>query len=200
MKKIALLTSALLVGQCLNLLADTQVSGIRIVGKSRIENETILSYTHLKPGESVSDEMMNQAVKDLFMTGFFSDVKIHTEGSIVVIEVEENPIINRIAYEGNKKLRDEQIKEEIQIKPREILSRAKIQSAQQRILEMYRAMGRFAATVEPKVIKLDDNRCDVVFEITEGETTYIRNVNFVGNQRFTKSKLKDALVSKEYRF
>ncbi|MBX9976785.1 MAG: outer membrane protein assembly factor BamA [Alphaproteobacteria bacterium] len=207
MKKIAIITSFLLLGLSVSPLTmtssfaqTTTINSVNISGNKRIENETILSYVRIQPGSQASDDEINQALKELFATGFFADVKVHVEGGQLVIQVEENPIINRIAYEGNSKLKSEQLKEEIQLRPREVLSRTKIQAAQQRILEMYRAMGRFAATVEPKVIQLDDNRCDVVFEIHEGDTTHVRKINFIGNKHFTKSKLKDALITKEYRW
>lgn len=176
------------------------VSAIQIKGNQRIEAETILSYIHIKVGMDADDTAINQALKDLYATGYFTDVKVYESGRSLVIEVEENPIINRIAYEGNKKLRDDQLKEEIQLRPREVLSRTKIQAAQQRILEMYKAMGRLAASVEPKIITLPENRADVVFEINEGEITHIQQVNFLGNHRFAKSKLEEAILSKRYRW
>lgn len=196
----ALLLSTLLLSTAELAASVGQVNDIRIQGNQRIEQETILSYIQIKKGLPASDEELNHALKELYATGYFTDVKVHAEGNTVVIEVEENPIINRIAYEGNKKLRDDQIKEEIQLRPREVLSRTKIQAAQQRILEMYKAMGRLAATVEPKIIKLEENRADVVFEINEGDTTYIQKINFLGNRHFSKSKLEDALLSKKYRW
>lgn len=203
MKKITLLTSLFLLIQNTVFVGDaiaalSKISAVRIVGNKRIENDTISSYIRVQPGEEVSDDQVNQALKELFATGFFSDVKVRIEGGEFIVEVQENPIINRIAYEGNSKLKDEQIKEEIQIRPREVLSRTKIQAAQQRILEMYRAMGRFAATVEPKIIPLEDKRADVVFEIHEGDTTHVRRINFIGNKHFSSSKLKDILLTKEY--
>ncbi len=203
MKKITLITSALLLSlSTLSMVCAETISiqRITISGNKRIESDTILSYIRIKPGQTATDDDVNQALKELFATGFFNDVKVSVEGDNLVVSVEENPIINRIAYEGNSKLKEEQLKEEIQLRPREVLSRTKIQAAQQRILEMYRAMGRFAATVEPKIIQLDDNRCDVVFEIHEGETTYVRKINFIGNKHYSQSKLKDALITKEYRW
>lgn len=178
----------------------TRIQLVNIQGNKRIERDTIISYIRIQPGSHVTEEEVNQALKELFSTGFFTDVKVYLEGSSLIVQVVENPIINRIAYEGNSKLNDQQIKDEITLRPREVLSRTKIQSAQQRILEMYRAMGRFAARVEPKIIQLDDNRCDVVFEIYEGDTTHVRKINFIGNKTFSSSKLKDSLVTKEYRW
>lgn len=174
---------------------------VAITGNQRVENETILSYIRLNPGDDVTDQSVNNALKTLFGTGFFQDVNVQFSNGTLHISVAENPIINRIAYEGNDKLKDDQIKEEIkQLRPREILSRAKVQQAQQRILEMYRAMGRFATTVEPKIIQKEDNRCDVVFEINESKTTYIQKINILGNKRFSDSKLREYLPSKEYRW
>jgi outer membrane protein insertion porin family len=158
--------------------ADT-IQSIQVTGNKRIEAETVKSNLSLKVGDSFDDIQLNQALKDLFATGFFADVKIHRSGSGLVVEVIENSLINRISFEGNSKLKDDKLTEEIQLRPREVLSRTKIQAAQQRILEIYRRMGRFDATVEPKVIRLEENRVDLVFEINEGEVTYVRKINFI---------------------
>ena len=164
MNRLSTLLAALLLSTSVS-AHISNVSNVQIKGNQRIEAETILSYIHIKVGSEADDVAINQALKDLYATGYFSDVKVYESGSALMIEVEENPIINRIAYEGNKKLRDDQLKEEIQLRPREVLSRTKIQAAQQRILEMYKAMGRLSVTVEPKIIKLEENRADVDFEI-----------------------------------
>ena len=156
-----------------------KISQISISGNNRIENQTILSYLPVKVGDTVDVDKLDQCLKSLFDTGYFHDVKVHREGSIVVIEVEENAIINKIAYEGNEKVKDADFKKEIQLRPREVLSYAKIQAAQQRILEIYRRLGRFSAKVDPKIIRLPENRIDLVFEIEEGPTTFIRKINFL---------------------
>ncbi len=173
-----------------------KISKINVLGNNRIENQTILSYLPIKEGDTTDIDSLDHCLKALFDTGYFHDVKVHREGTIIVIEVEENPIINKIAYEGNDKIKDADFKKEIQLRPREVLSYAKIQAAQQRILEIYRRLGRFSAKVDPKIIRLPENRVDLVFEIEEGPTTFIRKINFIGNKTFKGSRLEKVLQSK----
>lgn len=176
------------------------IQSIQVTGNKRIETETVISNLPLKVGDSFDNLRLNQALKDLFATGYFADVHMHRQGNALVIEVVENSLINRISFEGNSKLKDEKLTEEIQLRPREVLSRTKIQAAQQRILEIYRRMGRFDATVEPKVIRLEENRVDLVFEINEGEVTYVRKISFIGNKHFNSSRLEDQLFTKRKRW
>ena len=147
------------------------------------------SYLPIKVGDTADLDTNDQCLKTLFDTGYFHDVKVHREGATIVIQLEENPIINKIAYEGNDKIKDADFKKEIQLRPREVLSYAKIQAAQQRILEIYRRLGRFSAKVDPKIIRLPENRVDLVFEIEEGPTTFIRKINFIGNKTFKGSMI-----------
>ncbi len=180
-----------------------KISQISIQGNNRIENQTILSYLPVKVGDVADIDTNDQCLKTLFDTGYFHDVKVHREGATVVIWVEENPIINKIAYEGNDKVKDADFKKEIQLRPREVLSYARIQASQQRILEIYRRLGRFSAKVDPKIIRLPENRVDLVFEIEEGPTTFIRKINFIGNKSFKGARLEKVLQSKVwhwYRF
>lgn len=180
--------------------AEGVVQGIEIVGNQRIESETIFSYLPVKVGDKFDQTKLDQCLKELFATGYFIDVHVHQQGHTVIIEVEENPIINRVVFEGNSKLKDDVIEQEVRLRPREVLSRTKIQEAQQRILEIYRRMGRFGAKVDPKIIKLPENRVDLVFEINEGAVTFIRNIQFVGNKRFSGKKLEEQLLSKRARW
>lgn len=180
-----------------------KISHISVKGNNRIENQTVLSYLPIKAGDTVDVDSLDNCLKTLFDTGYFHDVKIHRSGTTIIIEVEENPIINKIAYEGNEKVKDADFKKELHLRPREVLSYAKIQGAQQRILEIYRRLGRFSAKVDPKIIRLPENRVDLVFEIEEGPTTFIRKINFVGNKAFKGARLEKALQSKVwhwYRF
>lgn len=180
-------------------LADT-VRNIQVSGNKRIENATILSYISIKPNQDYSPDQLDEALKALYNTGYFTDVQIHRDASDLKIEVIENAIINRIAFEGNDKFKDDKLKEEVQLRPREVLSRTKIQAAQQRILDIYRRMGRYNATVEPKVIQQEDNRVDLVFEINEGDVTHVRKINFIGNNHISSSNLQKALLTKETRW
>ncbi|WP_051908486.1 outer membrane protein assembly factor BamA [Candidatus Odyssella acanthamoebae] len=179
--------------------ADT-VKSIKVTGNKRIESTTVLSYIPIKPNKAYDQSELNDALKDLYNTGYFSDVQINRQADTLVIDVTENAIINQVAFEGNSKLKDDKLKEEVQLRPREVLSRTKIQSAQQRILDIYRRMGRYNATVVPKVIKQNDNRVDLVFEINEGDVTHVRKVNFIGNHHIKSSHLEKALLTKQTRW
>jgi outer membrane protein insertion porin family len=176
------------------------VSEIRVVGTQRIEPETVRSYLELQPGDPWDDEKVNASLKALFATGLFADVRLSRVGDALVVTVVENPIINRIAFEGNHKLDDKDLNAEIQLRPRVVYTRTRVQSDVKRILDLYRRHGRFGATVEPKVIQLSENRVDLVFEINEGDYTGIRSINFVGNKDFSESKLRGVIATKESRW
>ncbi|MBP9753110.1 MAG: outer membrane protein assembly factor BamA [Proteobacteria bacterium] len=197
MKRALYLTLALTSFE--NLLGES-LSNIVIVGNKRIEPETIKSYLSIKIGEEFSEADADTSLKSLFDTGYFEDVKVIKKGTSLHIEVKENPIVNQIAYEGNSSLKDDQLEKELSIRPRKILSRTDIQNAQQRILEMYRRMGRFNAKVSPKIIRLDNNRVDLVFEIVEGDVTNIEKIIFIGNKTFSKTRLEEEILSKRWKF
>jgi outer membrane protein insertion porin family len=176
------------------------VADIRVVGTQRIEPETVRSYLQIQPGEPWDEEKLDASLKALFATGLFADVNLSREGNVLVVKVVENPIINRIAFEGNHKLDDKELNAEIQERPRLVYTRSRVQADVKRILDLYRRHGRFGATVEPKVIQLSENRVDLVFEINEGEYTGIRSINFVGNKAFSESKLRGVIATKESRW
>jgi outer membrane protein insertion porin family len=176
---------------------------IRVEGAQRIEPDTIRSYVAIREGEIITAEKMDDALKKLFATGLFEDVIVRREGRAVVIRVVENPIINRIAFEGNKRVEDKILLDEVRLKPRRVYTRALVQSDVQRLIDIYRRSGRFAAKVEPKVIQLPQNRVDLVFEIKEGPLTEIRRITFIGNDVFSDSDLRSVVRTKEsawYRF
>jgi outer membrane protein insertion porin family len=176
------------------------ISDIRIEGIQRIEPETVRSYLLLQKGDQWDTERVDRSLKALFATGLFADVKLSRDGSTLVVGVVENPIINRIAFEGNSKLADKDLNGEIQLRPRVVYTRTRVQNDVQRILVLYRRHGRFAATVEPKVIQLSENRVDLVFEITEGPSTGVRSINFVGNRQFGDGTLRGTIETKESRW
>ena len=176
---------------------------VRIEGAQRIEADTIRSYLSIKVGDPISPRALDDSLKKLFATGLFADVIIRQEATAVIVRVVENPIINRIAFEGNKRVTDKVLNDEIKLRPRLVYTRARVQSDVQRIIDIYRRSGRFAATVEPKAIQLPQNRVDIVFEIKEGPLTGIRRITFVGNERYSDSQLRDVIQTKEsawYRF
>ena len=177
-----------------------RIKSIVIQGTQRIEVETVKSYMTITEGDVYDADRVNRSLKALFNTGLFSDVAIRREGDQLVVRVVENPIINRIAFEGNKRIKDEQLNTEVQLRPRTVYTRSKVQADVKRILELYRRNGRFAATVEPKIIQLEQNRVDLVYEIGEGQPTYVRRISFVGNRRYDEDRLREVLQTKEERW
>jgi outer membrane protein insertion porin family len=176
------------------------ISEIRIEGTQRVEPETVRSYMQVQPGDPFDADKIDKSLKSLFATGLFADVRLRRDGNALIVSVVENPVINRISFEGNHKLSDDTLNQELQLKPRTVYTRAKVQSDVKRILDLYRRNSRFAAQVEPKIIPLDQNRVDLVFEIDEGPTTGIRSINFVGNHLFTADRLREVIRTKESRW
>lgn len=177
--------------------AQERVGQVLVEGNQRIEAGTIGSYMTIAPGDPFDSERVDASLKALFATGLFADVTIARQGTDLIVRVVENPIVNRIAFEGNSKMKDDALEKEIQLKPRQVYTRAKVQSDVQRLLQMYRRTGRFTATVEPKVIQLPQNRIDVVFEIIEGLPTRIERIRFIGNERFSDGRLREEISTKE---
>ncbi len=181
--------------------AQAQTSGVvqRIVvqGNERIEAGTVLSYLPIQAGETVDPARLDLALKTLARTDLFADVSIELVGGDMVVKVVENPIINQVVFEGNSALKEDKLKDEVQIRPRGIFTRAKVQADVQRIIELYRRSGRISATVTPKVVELPQKRVDLVFEINEGPKSGVLGVNFLGNKEFSDNELADVIVTKE---
>jgi outer membrane protein insertion porin family len=180
--------------------AAETVQSIVVQGNRRIEAETVRSYFKAGPNGQLSALEIDEGLKALIATGLFEDVRIgHSSGRLVVTVVEA-PVINRVAFEGNKKAKDDQLSAEVQSKPRGSLSRAMVQADVQRIIEIYHRSGRFDVSVDPKIIELPNNRVDLVFEIKEGPKTGIKSINFVGNRHFSGSRLKDVIKTSASNF
>ncbi len=176
------------------------VQKIEVEGNQRIEASTILSNTKIKPGSDVDQYTLDATVKDLFDTGYFADVKVHREGNIIIITVVENKMVNQLTFEGNNEIDDDILKEILRLKPRQIYSLTKLKSDTKTLHDIYRLKGYFAAKVTPKIIRRDQNRVDVIFEIEEGEITKVEKILFVGNKHFSDSKLEAIIQTKESRW
>ncbi len=176
------------------------ISAIKVEGNQRIEEGTIRSYMLVQPGDPFDPERVDRSLKTLFATGLFQDVSLRRDGDVLVVKVQENPIVNRIAFEGNRKLNDEQLRGELQLRARAVFTPQLAQADRQRLLDLYARRGRFAATVTPKVIRLDQNRVDVVFEVNEGDTTLVSRIAFVGNHAFSENRLREVINSREQAF
>jgi len=175
------------------------VRSIVIEGNQRIEARTIQSYLLIEPGSSFNPELLDLSLKTLFSTELFADVSIGRRGDDLVVTVVENPIINRVLFEGNKALDDDKIREEIQAEPRGVFTLARVQADVRRIVDLYRATGRFAAEVTPQYKLLDQSRVDLIFEITDGPTTGVRSINFIGNEVFSDARLRSEIVTRQSR-
>ncbi|MEO5865895.1 MAG: outer membrane protein assembly factor BamA [Sphingomonas sp.] len=176
------------------------IKSLRVEGSQRIEPETVLSYTKLRVGQTYNNEVLDQAIKDLLGSDLFADVTIvGAESGDIVLRVRENPIINRIIFEGNKRLKEDKIKKEIKLAPRQIFTRTAVRQDVARIVELYRRQGRFAAAIDPKMVSLDQNRVDIVFEINEGPKSKVRQINIIGNEVFSDGKLRGQMATKQTR-
>jgi outer membrane protein insertion porin family len=173
------------------------VSSITVEGNRRVELETIRSYFKPGPGGKLDQGSIDDGLKALIETGLFQDVKINQAGGRLVVTVIENPVIGRIAFEGNKKVKDDQLSAEIQSKPRGTLSRPMVQSDAQRIAEIYRHSGRYDVSVTPEIIEQPNNRVDLIFTVVEGSKTGVKSVEFIGNSFYSSYRLKDVIKTRE---
>ena len=154
-------------------------------------------------GDTVNSSATDKALKSLFATGLFADVKVENNNGVVTVSVVENPVINKIAFEGNDKIKNEELLSEIQLRARQVFTHTKVQSDVARLNQLYRRQGRFSVSIQPKIIRLDQNRVNLVFEIQEGEVTKVKSIRFVGNKVYSDDKLRSTISTKEsawYRF
>lgn len=177
-----------------------KIGNIRVEGLQRIESGTVLTYLGLKAGDRFNQTEINNGLKNLFATGFFADVKLLRQGNTLIVEVVENPVISKVAFEGNDRIETKDLEKEIELQPRAIYSRDKVQGDVKRILDIYRRSGRYNAVVEPKIIKQDQNRVDLVFEISEGPIARVRKIRFIGNKSFSNDTLRKAIRTEETRW
>jgi outer membrane protein insertion porin family len=174
-----------------------RIATIDVRGTQRIDPDTVRSYMLVQVGDVAEQDRIDRSLRALFATGLFRDVTIRTEGARVVVDVVENPLVNRVAFEGNRRISSEQLRGIVLTQPRSVFTPAAVQTDRQRILELYARRGRFRATVVPKIVELDQNRVDLVFEIVEGDPALIARVNFVGNNAFSEARLRDVVSSQE---
>src|SRR6185503_20231054 len=173
------------------------IRAINVSGNKRVEPETVRSYLQFSVGSPYDPAKVDGSIKALFGTGLFSDVRIDRSGADVIVTVVENPVINQVAFEGNSEVDTDTLRNEVQLKPRSVFTRARVQADVQRVLDVYRRQGRYAATVEPKIIELEQDRVNLVFEIAEGGATKVKGIHFVGNKAFSDSQLRDVVATTE---
>ena len=180
--------------------AANVIGRIAVEGNQRIESRTILTYLGLKVGDQFAGQAVSQSLKDLFATGFFADVKLLKRGDTLVIRVLENPVVSEVVFEGNDHIETSTLEQEVTLNARSIYTKTKLQNDVKRVLDIYRRSGRYTATVEPKIIQRDQNRVDIVYEISEGLIAEIEDVTFIGNNFFSSSELEGVIRSSESRW
>ena len=173
------------------------IQSVEVRGAQRVDPSTVISYMLIREGDPFDPRRIDRSLKSLFATGLFADISLRREGNVLVVNVVENPIINRIAFEGNKEFESESLRSEISLRPRVIYTRTKVQEDVKRILTLYRQSGLFAGSVEPKIIQLEQNRVDLVFEINEGAETEIGSIRFIGNSEFSDGRLREVIQTRE---
>ncbi|WP_339914487.1 outer membrane protein assembly factor BamA [uncultured Brevundimonas sp.] len=174
------------------------INRIIVRGNQRIDQSTVLSYLPIQPGDAVDPVMLDVAVRTLNRTGLFADVQLGVaQNGDLVVEIVENPIINQVVFEGNSAFAEKKLRDEVTIQPRGIYTRARIQEDVGKLVELYRLSGRISATVTPKLVQLEQNRVDVVFEINEGPVTGIRAITFLGNRAFSDNDLREVMVTRQ---
>lgn len=176
------------------------IRNITVTGSERLEPETVRSYISIAPGDRYDRELLDEALKKLYATELFADVQIRDDNGALTISVRENPIINRVVFEGNKSLKEDKLREEVKLAPRQIYTRSKVRADVSRILELARRSGKFAANVNPKAVQLPQNRIDLVFEINEGPKSKVRQINILGNKKFSDRKLLAEMATKQARW
>jgi outer membrane protein insertion porin family len=176
------------------------VSRIVVEGNQRVDAETIRAYLVIQPGVEYSRRDEDESLKALFETGLFADVNLDTRGATLFVIVEENPVINEVAFEGNRRFKDDQLAGTVQSQPRGVFTRAKVQSDVGRLLELYRRTGRFQASVTPEIIELPNNRVNLIFVFTEGPKTGIGGITFIGNQAFSDGRLRNVIATRQSGF
>ena len=174
-----------------------RITAVDVRGTQRIDPDTVRSYMLVQAGDIAEQDRIDRSLRALFATGLFRDVTIRTEGGRITVDVVENPQVNRVAFEGNRRISSEILRGVVLTQPRSVFTPAAVQTDRQRILEIYARRGRFRATVEPKIVELEQNRVDLVFEIVEGDPALVARVNFVGNNVFSEARLRDVVSTQE---
>lgn len=182
------------------LASGAVVQAIQVEGSQRIDQGTIRSYMLIQVGDRFEQDRIDRSLKTLYATGLFQDVQMLRSGDTLIVRVVENPLVNRVAFEGNKKLSDEQLRPEIQVRPRAVFTPATAEIDRKRILDLYAQRGHYDASVDPQIIRLDQNRVDVVFQINDGSSTLVSKIVVVGNKAFSESQLNEVISSREERW
>ena len=173
------------------------IAAIKVEGNHRIESSTIIAYMVAQPGDPFSSQSINNSVKTLYATGLFKSVSVSRQGNDLIVHVVENPTVDQVFFSGNKAITDKDAKAAISLKPRSVFTLEEAAKARSALLDLYAQKGHFNATVTPKIIKLPDNRVNVVFNCHDGAMTQISRISFIGNRHFSQATLRDVISSRQ---
>ena len=173
------------------------ISEIEIIGNQRIETDTIKSYISLSKGQNIEGDEINAAYQRVLKSGLFESVNFEEKDGILKVSVVEYPTINRIYFEGNRRVADTVLEKVLKSKEKYVLDSQTVEQDQKNIAETYAVMGRLAARINPKVIKKSENRVDLIFEIFEGGVIEIKKIGIVGNKAFSDRRLRRVLSTKQ---
>ena len=180
-----------------NTQRNIEIKDIIVKNNQRIDTETIISYLNIDPGDPVNYQILNRKLKEMYKLGLFADIKLRVSNQNLIVLIKENPMINNVNFLGNKKLKEDNLREEIQLKSRNVFQKKALQDDLTIIRDLYKRSGYFSAKIEPNISKLSQNRIDVTFKINEGDKTKIKGIKFLGNKIFSDKRLKSIISTKE---
>ena len=178
---------------------DSRILKIEVEGNQRIDSETIISYSNANIGDFYTEDLGNKILKDLFDTNLFSNIQISFEKDLLSISIKENPTINLVKFEGNSKIKDEDLLIEISLKERSVYSRTRVKKDIERMLTLYQRSGRLSTEIVPTVELLTNNRINLTYEIEESDVVKVSKIIILGNNSYTSSKIKSLMKTKEKR-
>ena len=193
---VSVFTGALTSGTLVTTTQAAVISGFDVRGNQRIDDDVVASYLTIKPGENFTDFDIDDSIKALFATGLFNDVSIFREGSRLVVDVEENGTVNKVFFEGNKRLKDDVLQNVVRLRGQGIYSDEQARVDSERIKVAYSRVGRDDAVVTYEVLPLANNRVNVIYRVNEGDKTKISRIDFIGNDTFSSRRLADAISTK----
>jgi outer membrane protein insertion porin family len=173
------------------------ISAITVTGNHRIDASTIESYMVVQPGAPFDPNQINDSLKTLYATGLFSNVSITRVGSTLNVDVTENPTVNQVLFNGNKAITDKDATAAISLQPRSVFTAAAAENDRRALLDLYAKKGYYNASVEANIIKLPDNRVNVVFQCADGGQTLISLITFIGNAHFSQSRLREVISTRQ---
>ncbi len=174
------------------------IQAINVSGNRRIETDTITAYMVVQPGAPFDPQRINESLKTLYATGLFKSVSITRDGANLNVTVVENPTVDEVLFSGNKAVSDKDAQAAISLKSRSVFTPAAAETARRAILGVYAQKGYYNAKVEANIIKLSDNRVNVVFKCTDGAQTLVSRIAFIGNDHFSQGTLRDVVSTREY--